>query len=311
MGDRKKASYEFTHCPFCSAPLQINEKIIFKVKNCPVCNSPITFEEFFDEEKEDVGYQIKADIKGETFDIDGFKVEDGRLTFYDGAGGEIYIPDQVISIGKGVFKNNTTIKKLVFPSSVLHIEEEAFARCEELILVQFNEQLKTIANSAFSFCRRIKEFTLPQNLIAMGYEVFHGCDNLLYADLPMNIKWIAGSPYRYCRNLKRATVPNCVVNLLVWFSETENIEVYNFGKSVNLIQFLPLKKALEIHFEDPSGWEYGQVSFFYDKSLHSVDENILKNPKTACNFIKKLVKNRHYLQKPSISENYGCYKIDE
>lgn len=309
MNDRNIAK-AFLSCPFCSRLLTINERDLKNIQRCPICNSPIQFKEYYDEKNDVANYYALPKIEGVSFEKDGFTVENGRLTSYNGCKEEISIPNGVISIGDGVFKDNKILKKVVFPTTICHVEKDAFCGCEYLTHVEFNEQLKTISNYAFARCRRIKEFNLPQNLIAMGYEVFHGCDNLLYADIPMDIKWIEGSPYRYCRNLKRATVPNCVTSLMVWFSETENVEVYRLGKKVKEIKYLPLKKAVEIFIENPYGWEVEISDNGFSFEYENADSSVLQNPKIACNFIKKLSKDGRSLKNRNIPENTITFTVN-
>jgi hypothetical protein len=60
----------------------------------------------------------------------------GELTRYIGPGGDIVIPDEVKSIGNGVFKNNTGITSVVIPEGVTAIGNEAFAGCTALRTVE-------------------------------------------------------------------------------------------------------------------------------------------------------------------------------
>ena len=59
------------------------------------------------------------------FEID----ENNRLVAYLGEGGNVVVPDGVVAIGAGAFKNNSTISSVTLPASVVTIEAEAFAGC--------------------------------------------------------------------------------------------------------------------------------------------------------------------------------------
>ena len=63
--------------------------------------------------------------------------EDGILLRYKGSATEIQIPDTVVSIDEKVFDGNRNISKVIIPEGVKEIGYGAFANCEKLEEVIF------------------------------------------------------------------------------------------------------------------------------------------------------------------------------
>ncbi len=55
-----------------------------------------------------------------------FTIENGVLTSYDGPGGDVVIPDGVISIDWNAFDNKSNLKSVAFPSSVTSVHPDTF-----------------------------------------------------------------------------------------------------------------------------------------------------------------------------------------
>ena len=59
-----------------------------------------------------------------------FVVKDGVLTAYTGDDTDVEIPNTVTEIGESVFFGNTTIKKVIIPSSVKKVADDAFTNTD-------------------------------------------------------------------------------------------------------------------------------------------------------------------------------------
>lgn len=86
--------------------------------------------------------------KGEKFLIVG----DGILLSYNGNENHVTIPDGVKRIAPYVFYDNTTLKSVSLPDSLIEIGEAAFCGCEKLEDVYGGINLETISDRAFYQC---------------------------------------------------------------------------------------------------------------------------------------------------------------
>ncbi len=114
-----------------------------------------------------------------------FTIVDGVLEKYNGSAAEVVVPEGVTVIGKKAFSNNfsgnTTITKVVLPSTLTTIEEYAFFRCTNLAIPEFPASLTTIGKSAFGTCYASRaDVVIPGNISYIGSWAFHlcGCEKL-------------------------------------------------------------------------------------------------------------------------------------
>lgn len=97
----------------------------------------------------------------------------------------------IIEIGANVFKDNTTIKTIIIPSTVKQINAYAFFNCSSLINVKINSEnesgtaLTDILDYAFAGCDSLKGFVLPdetswdfQGIKNIGSNAFNYCRGL-------------------------------------------------------------------------------------------------------------------------------------
>lgn len=117
---------------------------------------------------------------------DGFTFADGKITGYTGDKTEITAPLTYIENGKtkkvtavaaGAFKNNTSLKKIVLPSTVTTIEEEAFMACPDLQEIGFADgsYIVNIGDSAFRDCVSLTSFEFSRQTKSIGKNAFYNC----------------------------------------------------------------------------------------------------------------------------------------
>lgn len=130
------------------------------------------------------GFTLRNDGEGK------FEVISTTLT-----SGEVVIPAQyggmpVVKIGPQVFENSN-ITGVTVPASVVLIGYRAFAGCEELASVNFDEEgeLYQIDQQAFMGCTAITEIKLPSSLVLMGTDIFKQCDELVTVYVERKIDW--------------------------------------------------------------------------------------------------------------------------
>ncbi len=93
---------------------------------------------------------------------------------------------RIIKLGDGVFKNNTDIVSVTFPSNSYYEEigTEAFKGCTSLTNVTFINGIKKIGEGAFMGCTALKGVQLSTSLESIPKNLFNGCTALEYATIP-------------------------------------------------------------------------------------------------------------------------------
>lgn len=124
---------------------------------------------------QDADAVTQQDDRSSDFVID----ENGVLTAYLGAGGDVVVPDGVIKIGERAFAGISAITSITFPDTITEIEDYAFVDCTGL-----------------------EEIALPANLERIGGVVFSGCSNLRYVWIPKTLtectaESVGFSPFQY------------------------------------------------------------------------------------------------------------------
>lgn len=105
------------------------------------------------------------------------ELEDGRITKYNGDGGEIAIPNGARSISFGAFENDI-FTAVVIPRSIEEITPLAFSGLHKLERVIVSEGVTTIGVGAFRGCTTLNRVTLPRTLTFISWLAFEGCTSL-------------------------------------------------------------------------------------------------------------------------------------
>ena len=98
-----------------------------------------------------------------------------RLTY-------VHLPEQLKELPEGIFKNNSSLKRLKLPQELEKIGNDAFYSCESLNFVHVPYNVKEIGDRAFMYCDKICDisFLYCKDLEKIGDYAFANC--------PVNIK---------------------------------------------------------------------------------------------------------------------------
>lgn len=96
------------------------------------------------------------------------ELEETILCRYAGNDKLVTIPEGVTTIRKYAFasdfESNETIEKIILSSTVLKVDEEAFAYCKNLKEIIFNDEVEDIDFSCWKGCDLIEEITIPPRI---------------------------------------------------------------------------------------------------------------------------------------------------
>ena len=166
-----------------------------------------------------------------------FVIENGVLTKYTGAGGDVVIPDGVTEIGQTAFFGCKGLTSITIPGSVKKIGPEAFLYCSELISVDILEGVEVIGHEAFKYCLKLKNISIPDSVTEIEWgaiedtecykshanqeEDFYIGNHLIKANssvkgeitLPSGTKSIVRSAFKECKELTKVIIPEGVISI--------------------------------------------------------------------------------------------------
>ena len=188
-----------------------------------------------------------ADLSQEK-ETDDFEIEDGVLKKYNGNDSNINIPNSIISIGWGAFRNCASLTSVTIPDSVTEIGDDAFDNCSSLTSVTIPDSVTKIGWGAFCNCKalnavyisdlkawceielrgwtdgplyyaknlylngeRLTNIIIPQGTTKIG-ECFAGC-SLTSVVIPDSVTEISDFAFYHCDSLTSVTIPNSVTKI--------------------------------------------------------------------------------------------------
>ncbi|MBQ8430955.1 MAG: leucine-rich repeat domain-containing protein [Clostridia bacterium] len=104
--------------------------------------------------------------------------ENSRLISYLGTSAEPVLPENIngndYAIGANLFKQNTTISKIIVPKAVKEIHASAFYHADNLATFELeeNSRLAKIEKGAFMYCKLLTSFHIPVGVSEIGQTTF-------------------------------------------------------------------------------------------------------------------------------------------
>lgn len=111
---------------------------------------------------------------------------------------EYEIKDGTVYIMTGAFSSIASLTEVTIPASVKVIAANAFAQCQKLASVTFEDgsMLKEIGDRAFATCLSLYEINVPDGTKKIGQEAFYGCTNLKVISLPDSTESVAKDAFK-------------------------------------------------------------------------------------------------------------------
>jgi len=130
-------------CTKCGAILPVDNTRDAWV--CGYCATPFVVEKAI-QQLNITAETVVVQSSREDFDIRG-----GVLLKYNGSTTEVVIPEGVVEIGEGAFKDCGRITKVELPRSCCQIDDEAFRNCSSLLSITLPERITNIGFAAFAY----------------------------------------------------------------------------------------------------------------------------------------------------------------
>ncbi len=135
-------------------------------------------------------------------------IENGVLIKCKDGSKSINIPDTVVTIEEGAFKECEKLEEVNFGNSVKTIREEAFRGCKSIKRIHLPKQVLQVGESAFRDCTSMEELTVANGDIEIGERAFENCRNLKSIILPEELSEIYGSVFNSCKSLESIKLPD-------------------------------------------------------------------------------------------------------
>ena len=181
------------------------------------------------------------------------------LLSYEGPGGEVKVPEGIVSIGEEAFAFCTHVTDVALPEGIWLISRKAFyrsgirnislpdtlKRIEEFAFAQtpltgidIPDRTENMGNGVFSEAVQLQKAKLPEGITSLEPKMFSGCVSLKDVVLPAGLKYIQGRAFQNCTSLERIRLPEGLV--AVWrraFSGCRSLVEIRLGDSVESIGY--------------------------------------------------------------------------
>ena len=167
---------------------------------------------------------------------------------------EVTISEGTEIICDDAFRGNTTVEKVILPSTLQVIGKHAFDGCVNLKYVFIPEGVTEIPNSCFKSCTSLSQVVLPDSLITIGDNAFEDCTSLRTLSFPSHLRsvydyafmhsgletfnpsiakgsrcHIFDKAFAFCENLKTVTLNHGIHAGFMCFLRCANLEEVTFA----------------------------------------------------------------------------------
>ena len=173
----------------------------------------------------------------------------------------VNIPDTVIKIGKGTFRNDVNLTQVNLSKNLTYMGSHAFGECKNLTsieipksleeagiesgwggpfggcskleIVTFEEGTQKIAKGLFYNCDGLRKITIPDTVVRIESSAFEGCKNLESIDIPDSVTEIGDYAFESCATMSEANIGDGVLRIGEWvFNDDVNLTQVNLSKNL-------------------------------------------------------------------------------
>ena len=175
----------------------------------------------------DIPTKIMATL---AYNEDGFMVYNGWILDYQNrSASAVIIPEGVVGIGRGAFKEMFDLEEVTMPESLRCIAKGAFKDCSYIQELQFMSGLRYVGQEAFSGCSSLLTATFADGVEHIGIYAFEDCWQMQSVRLPFTVTDIGYGAFFGCSAIRGVTVPTQIETMQDLFpaaySQIETAEV--------------------------------------------------------------------------------------
>jgi len=197
-----------------------------------------------------------------------YSTDDKKLLLYNNKAEHFALKEGIEQIKPCALAINNSLTHIEMPSTLKTIGHLAFALCEKLENVIFDEnsQLESIGDDAFYYCNSLESVTFGENskLTSIGKNAFRDCNSLTSIEIPSSVTSIGEHAFLWSYRLTGVHISD----IAAWCK----ISFYNFfSNPLNYAKKLYLNGVLVTELTIPdSVTSIGDYAFSYCNSFTSV-----------------------------------------
>lgn len=204
----------------------------------------------------------------------------------------IIMPSTLRVIEENAFSDCRELEEAIIPEGVEYIGRGAYENCHKLSKVSIPESITTLPDDVFKMCWNLKEVILPSSLIAIGAGSFSECRELIEVDIPESVRIIGAGAFSGS-SINSITLPSSIRRIGCWaFSHCNNLIEITAPEKVTRIEHNTFRRCISlkrialgegIEEIDPSAFEECPEleEIIIHKSKSSIDINKLIIPETC------------------------------
>lgn len=186
---------------------------------------------------------------------------------------KVVLPTDVETIPNDAFKGCNSLTDIVLPNSVVSIGDSAFDNCWSLEKINIPAGVTNIGSSAFYNCVKLQNVVLPSGLDQISYGAFRDCKLFTEMVIPDKVTSIGGYAFAGCELLEKINIPSDVTYIgndaFSGCASIKNIELpIGLGK-INNSTFYKCSSLTSIVIPDGVS-EIAYSAFYYCTSLTSI-----------------------------------------
>ena len=114
---------------------------------------------------------------------------------------EVWLPDNIESVGLWGFRGCSALKSVRFSEKLSQVSDYGFSECTSLDNVVFPESMTSIADNSFSNCTSLKKLDLGSKLMIIGPSAFKNDTALEGVELPESLYGLGVEAFANCSSL--------------------------------------------------------------------------------------------------------------
>lgn len=139
--------------------------------------------------------------------------------------GNYVIPQSVTTICSFSFCSCSELTSITLPDGLISIGDGAFKDCVSLVAISLPESVTSIGESAFIHCTKLSSVNLPNGITEISQAMFWQCFSLTSISIPESVTSIGDSAFVYT-GLTSITIPKNVTSIGKWpFDMTDLTEI--------------------------------------------------------------------------------------